>query len=99
MKKQLIFYFLTMGMLFALPCKAETIHSDPAFLSDGYVRIEGVSDKAKSPITFRAAKTGETLEYVAILETLSDAEGKFEFLFGIPDSSGENQQTENTLFT
>ena len=67
------------------PCTAETIVGEPKFLSDGYVSISGKADEKNSQIALKAAKSGESLEYVSIKETTSDDEGNFSFLFRIPE--------------
>lgn len=85
MKKKFVLCSLVLSLLFAAPCTAETVFDDPKFLSDGYVSIEGKSDVKNGQITFKAAREGETLDYVAIKETTSDDEGKFSFMFRIPE--------------
>lgn len=85
MKSKFTLCSLALSMIFATPCAAETVFYEPSFLSDGYVSIEGRSDVKNGQIAFKAARVGETLEYVAIQETISDGDGNFKFLFRIPE--------------
>lgn len=85
MKNKFTLCTMALSMIFATPCAAETVFYEPSFLSDGYVSIEGRSDVKNGQIAFKAARVGETLEYVAIQETISDDDGNFKFLFRIPE--------------
>ncbi|MGN0178223.1 MAG: S-layer homology domain-containing protein, partial [Monoglobaceae bacterium] len=85
MKNKFTLCSLALSMIFATPCAAETVFYEPSFLSDGYVSIEGRSDVKNGQIAFKAARVGETLEYVSIQETISDGDGNFKFLFRIPE--------------
>ena len=85
MKKKFVLCSLMLSLLFAVPCAAETVVEKPKFLADGYVSIEGRSDVKNGQIAFKAARVGKTTDYVAIKETVSNDEGKFTFLFRIPE--------------
>lgn len=86
MKKKFVLCSLVLSLLFAMPCSAEIVSEKPQFLSDGYVSIEGKSDVKNGQIAFKAARVkGEEIDYAAIKETVSDDEGKFKFLFRIPE--------------
>lgn len=85
MKKKFILCSAVLSLMLATPCTAETIVGEPKFLSDGYVSISGKADEKTSQIALKAAKSGESLEYVSIKETTSDDEGNFSFLFRIPE--------------
>lgn len=85
MKKKFILCSAVLSLMLTTPCTAETIVGKPKFLSDGYVSISGKADEKNSQIALKAAKSGETLEYVSIKETTSDDEGNFSFLFRIPE--------------
>ena len=90
MKRKFWILLLVVTMLFSVHCSAEIVTEKPQFLSDGYVNIKGESDVISGQVAFKVARVkGNNTDYVAIKETITDSEGKFEFLFRIPEQINE----------
>ena len=85
MKKKIIFCSAVLNLAFAVSCAAQTVISEPKFLDDGYVVVSGTADVKNGLVALKAAKTGTVPEYVAIRETATDNDGKFNFSFRIPE--------------